>query len=233
MVPRQDDAATMPAPASTGPVLDCSSVRRIISAAIAEFGEKGYEATRIDDIGARAQTSKQLIYHYFGTKHALYVVAVEELTRLEHAWLMTENFDELPPACAIERLFDLMLTTKLANDHLFAADQILHHSAKFAGDKVIGKLGRRCIALLEQILLRGRQEGIFNPQVTAPQVMLHMVLLSTGFSAFRSIMPQYIGEDFSSRRAEEEWRKYALSSMLAALSIPHGAGEPDGAARAG
>ena len=45
---------------------------RIIEAAAAEFGEKGYAATRTTDIAARAGVNKQLISYYFGGKEGLY-----------------------------------------------------------------------------------------------------------------------------------------------------------------
>jgi AcrR family transcriptional regulator len=45
---------------------------RILEAAAAEFGAKGYAATRTSDIAARAGVNKQLISYYFGGKEGLY-----------------------------------------------------------------------------------------------------------------------------------------------------------------
>ncbi|MCP2251057.1 transcriptional regulator, TetR family [Lentzea aerocolonigenes] len=45
---------------------------RILEAAAAEFGAKGYAATRTTDIAARAGVNKQLISYYFGGKEGLY-----------------------------------------------------------------------------------------------------------------------------------------------------------------
>ncbi|MFD5831312.1 TetR/AcrR family transcriptional regulator [Lentzea sp. NPDC060358] len=44
----------------------------LIEAAAAEFGAKGYAATRTTDIAARAGVNKQLISYYFGGKEGLY-----------------------------------------------------------------------------------------------------------------------------------------------------------------
>jgi TetR/AcrR family transcriptional regulator len=46
--------------------------RRLIDAALVEFAEHGPAATRIDAIAERAGVNKQLIYHYFGSKEALW-----------------------------------------------------------------------------------------------------------------------------------------------------------------
>jgi TetR/AcrR family transcriptional regulator len=45
---------------------------RILDAALAEFGAKGFAGTRVDQVAARAGVNKQLISYYFGGKHGLY-----------------------------------------------------------------------------------------------------------------------------------------------------------------
>ncbi len=44
----------------------------ITEAAVAEFSEKGYSATRVDDVARRAGVSKGLLYLYFRTKEELF-----------------------------------------------------------------------------------------------------------------------------------------------------------------
>lgn len=51
---------------------------KILEAATAEFGAKGFAATRVSDIAERAGVNKQLISYYFGGKEGLYA----ELTRM-------------------------------------------------------------------------------------------------------------------------------------------------------
>jgi AcrR family transcriptional regulator len=45
---------------------------KILEAATAEFGAKGYAAARVSDIAERAGVNKQLISYYFGGKQGLY-----------------------------------------------------------------------------------------------------------------------------------------------------------------
>ena len=45
------------------------------------FGEQTYDELSIDDIASRAGVSKGLLYHYFPSKRAFYVAAVEEAAR--------------------------------------------------------------------------------------------------------------------------------------------------------
>ncbi|MET9627628.1 TetR family transcriptional regulator [Lentzea sp. NPDC006480] len=71
---------------------------RILEAAAAEFGAKGYAATRTTDIAARAGVNKQLISYYFGGKEGLY----KELATAWHTEGTTMASTEQPLAEVIK-----------------------------------------------------------------------------------------------------------------------------------
>jgi AcrR family transcriptional regulator len=50
---------------------------KVLAAALELFGERGYHATSIADIGVRAGISKSVLYHYFGSKAGLYELIAE------------------------------------------------------------------------------------------------------------------------------------------------------------
>ena len=50
---------------------------RILTAAIAEFSQKGFSGARIEAIARKAPTNVRMIYHYFGGKSPLYVAVLE------------------------------------------------------------------------------------------------------------------------------------------------------------
>ncbi|MFA6939968.1 MAG: TetR/AcrR family transcriptional regulator [Clostridiaceae bacterium] len=49
----------------------------IIDGALKTFGTNGYKKTSVSDIAAAAGISKAMVFHYFGTKKALYLYLVE------------------------------------------------------------------------------------------------------------------------------------------------------------
>ena len=53
--------------------------REIVEAAFAAFAEKGYAATRIDDVARRAGISKGLTYLYYKTKEDLFKAVVKNV----------------------------------------------------------------------------------------------------------------------------------------------------------
>lgn len=66
---------------------------RILRAAEAAFGERGYRATRLSDIAADVGIRRPSLLHYFGTKEALYLEVVRNA--------MTELHDAVASAIAM------------------------------------------------------------------------------------------------------------------------------------
>ncbi len=82
--------------------------RTILSAALSEFSERGYYKANTNAICEKAGISKGLLFHYFGSKKALYLYLLEdvmkEMTRRLYAYVGMEKTD----------LFDLITATSLA-----------------------------------------------------------------------------------------------------------------------
>jgi AcrR family transcriptional regulator len=53
---------------------------KVLEAGLELFGERGYHATSIAEIGARAGIAKSVLYHYFGSKAGLYEAIAEAHT---------------------------------------------------------------------------------------------------------------------------------------------------------
>lgn len=66
----------------------------IVEAAFEEFVKRGYEATRLEDIAARAGVTKGTIYVYFENKEALFVSMVTQISR-EHVSSLARELDAI------------------------------------------------------------------------------------------------------------------------------------------
>jgi AcrR family transcriptional regulator len=62
----------------------------ILEAAFEEFVQKGYAATRLEDVAARAGVTKGTIYFYFENKESVFVAMVRELSQPVH--IQAEEF---------------------------------------------------------------------------------------------------------------------------------------------
>src|SRR5204862_7431885 len=53
--------------------------RRILQAAIRLFATHGFHAVSVDQIVGKARVNKRMVYHYFGSKDALFEAALSEV----------------------------------------------------------------------------------------------------------------------------------------------------------
>ena len=54
----------------------------LLDAALTIFSQKGYEATRLEDIAQAAGVTRGAIYHHFGSKADLFIALVEDASQL-------------------------------------------------------------------------------------------------------------------------------------------------------
>src|SRR3954467_7596641 len=73
---------------------------KVLSAGLELFGERGYHATSIAEIGLRAGIAKSVLYHYFGSKAGLY----EEVAVAQTSDLIAAVADAVPAAPDAPRL---------------------------------------------------------------------------------------------------------------------------------
>jgi AcrR family transcriptional regulator len=78
----------------------------ILEVAAAEFAEKGLAGARIDEIAALTQTSKRMIYYYFGSKEGLYLAVLEESYKRVRDIEAELHLRDLEPVQAIKELYE-------------------------------------------------------------------------------------------------------------------------------
>jgi AcrR family transcriptional regulator len=71
------------------------TLRRLLEAAIVVFEERGYSATRVDDIVRRARTSHGTFYLYFANKEDLFLTLVSGVT--DQMYELAESLPTVKP----------------------------------------------------------------------------------------------------------------------------------------
>src|SRR5260370_20351878 len=74
--------------------------RKLLAAARREFADSGLAGARVDEIAARAGVNKQLVYHYFGDKDALYLAVLELVYEEIREHQRKLHLERLPPGRA-------------------------------------------------------------------------------------------------------------------------------------
>jgi AcrR family transcriptional regulator len=145
----------------------------ILAAALASFAERGFAATRLDDVAARAGVTKGTLYLYFRNKEELFkaVVRQELVPTIERAELMAANATA-PSLVLIEQLVGLF--SQIMKSSLSAIPKLVLTEAgnfpdlaRFYLEEVID----RGTSLLRNILERGVEAGELRPVDTESAVM--------------------------------------------------------------
>ena len=96
-----------------------ASRARILAAAREEFVSYGLSGARVDRIASQSGVNKNLIYHYFGSKDALYLAVLEGIYAGLRERQRDEDLRELPPVEGIRRLVESTF------DHFVATPELI------------------------------------------------------------------------------------------------------------
>lgn len=137
----------------------------ILDVATTEFAEKGLSGARIDEIAAATQTSKRMIYYYFGSKEGLYLAVLEESYRRMRLIEGQLQLQDLPPEEALRRLVGFTFDHHVSNPayiRLVMAEN-MERGSYLAQSKIIQELNVPAIESIRQLYERGIASGVFRP----------------------------------------------------------------------
>lgn len=174
----------------------------ILDAALACFAEKGFAATRMDDIARRAGISKGTIYLYFDSKEALFKALTRQAigTQLEAVKAQVEAHDG--DSADLLRLVIATIGHFAATSDRVVLPRVLlaevgnfPELAEFWRHEIID----RVLGVLQTIIQRGQARGEFRPMAplhaahlcVAP--MLVMMLWRTIFGKYDTVPYDYQG----------------------------------------
>ncbi|MGO8843596.1 MAG: TetR/AcrR family transcriptional regulator [Methyloceanibacter sp.] len=157
--------------------------QEIVAAAFEEFAAKGFAATRLEDVAARARVSKGLPYLYFETKEELFKAVVKSVItphfdalreQMETTDMSSEGFLKGPFLAFIQ---ELVGSRRALIARLLIAEGHKHPElTAFYCDRVIAKGIEAMTGLIE----RGIASGEFRPTALRdyPQLLIAPVLLA-------------------------------------------------------
>ena len=136
----------------------------IMEVAAAEFGEKGLAGARIDEIAAATQTSKRMIYYYFGSKEGLYLAVLEESYRKVRETESELHLDDLEPEQALRRLVAFTFDHHLQHENYIrlVMSENINRGQYVAQSRRIQELNIPAIAAIRKLYDRGVKSGVFR-----------------------------------------------------------------------
>lgn len=134
----------------------------IVAAAFAEFSEKGFAATKLDDVAKRAGVAKSSLYVYFRTKEDLFraVVRSQVAPNLDAIKAMADAYDG--PFAQLAAMILQAVAQNLANDRLAGVvKMVIGESRNFPDLAKIwhDDLLSRAVVALSGVVTRAQERG--------------------------------------------------------------------------
>jgi TetR/AcrR family transcriptional regulator len=192
---------------------------KLLTAARREFADRGLAGARVDDIAARAGVNKQLVYHYFGDKDALYLAVLEWVYEEIREQERKLNLEGLPPEQAIRKLvgssFDHLAAHPdfivLLNDENRGGARHVRHSRKLEA------MHSPLVSMVSKILNQGVRAGIFRRGINPVHLYISIAGLSYFFFSNTPTLSAIFGKDLSSLAAKRARRRHVVDLVLQAL----------------
>jgi AcrR family transcriptional regulator len=152
-----------------------------MAVATTEFAANGFSGARVDEIAARTQTSKRMIYYYFGSKKGLYLAVLESAYRGIRDIEGGLKLEMLEPELAMKALVGYTFDYQTTHPDFVRLVMIenIHGAENLRGSEAIQGLNERIIDTLQNIIDRGQKAGKFRSQLSA--IDLHMTMSALSF----------------------------------------------------
>ena len=193
--------------------------RKLLSAARREFAQNGLAGARVDEIAARAGVNKQLVYHYFGDKDALYLAVLEWVYEEIREQERKLNLEGLPPEQAIKKLIEASF------DHLAAhADFIVllndenrGGARHVRGSRRLEAMHSPLVSMVSKILNEGVRAGVFRRGVDPVHLYISIAALSYFFFSNTPTLSAIFGKDLSTQAARQGRRRHVVDLVMQSL----------------
>ncbi len=142
---------------------------RILESALRCFGEKGYEATIIDDIVRESNLSKGAIYNYFNSKEEIYLQLLQGRTKDFFSEVESEYHKRSSATDKLRFLFERFqnqpLTDERRKSMRLYTEFWLYSARQEDLKKLMEERYLQFTGFLKDIIKEGQETGEFNEQV--------------------------------------------------------------------
>ena len=201
---------------------DGKAVReKLLDAAFEEFGEKGFEGTRLDDIAALAGTRKQAIFHHFGSKDGMFSATVKEAYRRLRApdAAITKQLRSREPRKA---LHDLIEHLYKPSEVTVRFQRVMYDENSFKASHLkdmpeVKSFYDELLAILGDILERGQSSGVFRTDINPRQLYVFfagiLVYRITNAHTLSTMLGLSLGTENGARKSRKEAIDFVLSAL--------------------
>ena len=193
--------------------------KKLLTAARREFASSGLAGARVDEIAARAGVNKQLVYHYFGDKDALYLAVLEWVYEEIRAQERKLNLAGLPPEQAIKKLIESSFDHLAAHPDFIVLlnDENRGGARHVRGSRKLEAMHSPLVSLVSTILGEGVKAGVFRKGINAVHLYISIAGLSYFYFSNTPTLSAIFGKDLSSQTARKTRRRHVVDLVMHSL----------------
>ena len=207
-------------PATKARTRDADATKaRILAAAKAEFARLGLGGARVDEIAEKAEANKRMIYHYFGNKEDLFAAVLEDAYLDIRTAEQELQLDELPPDEAMVTLIKFTWDYYLANPEFIRLvnSANLHEGKHLKRSQRVVDASRTYVAMIQRILNRGVDAGLFRPNVDAGQLNITIAAIGYYYLTNRFSGEILFERDYMTKQALDNRLAFNIETIMCLL----------------
>jgi TetR/AcrR family transcriptional regulator len=193
--------------------------KKLLTAARRACAASGLAGARVDEIAARAGVNKQLVYHYFGDKDALYLAVLEWVYEEIRAQERKLNLAGLPPKQAIKRLIEASFDHLAAHPDFIVLlnDENRGGARHVRGSRKLEAMHSPLVSMVSAILGEGVRAGVFRKGINPVHLYISIAGLSYFYFSNTSTLSAIFGKDLSSPAARRARRTHVVDLVMQSL----------------
>ncbi len=193
--------------------------KKLLTAARLEFARHGFAGARVDEIAERAGVNKQLVYHYFGDKDALYLAVLEWVYADIREQERQLNLEGLPPERAIRKLIEASFDYLATNPDFIVLlnDENRGGARHVRGSTRLEAMHSPLVRSVSHILNEGVRSGVFRKGIDPIQLYISIAGLGYFYLSNTPTLSAIFGKDLSSRAARRARRRHVADLVLHSL----------------
>jgi TetR/AcrR family transcriptional regulator len=179
--------------------------QRILHVATKEFAAKGYDGARVDDIMRDSNVSKNLIYHYFGSKERLFIEVLETAYEGMHAHQTAWPIDISSPVDGVRKLVQSTFNYwRNSPDFIGLLNSENFHKGRHLRKTKLTKAGYSgLLGNIASLLKEGERSGDFRGDVDPVELYVSISALAYHFLSNRYTLAYLLDRKLSTEQDVE------------------------------
>lgn len=188
----------------------------ILEIAAQEFADKGLAGARVDEIAEKINSSKRMIYYYFGGKEQLYRAVLEQAYAKIRALESAANYAAMSAEDALEQYVGHTFDYHAQHPEFvrLVMNENIHYGAHIGAVPGIKERNRSVIAAIQEIIDKGAREGRFRKGIDP--IELHMLVSALCFYnvSNRYTFAANFGVDMGLPKVAKRRREIVIETIL-------------------